>query len=160
MDAFRRVVLVLLAGVASGIGLAAAGFFIILGGDLGMLGEHYGAGVLPIGGAAAGLVATVWILLERRFLTARLHAFFGGLVAYYLGVFTFWMAMARADVVDEGSSVPWSAWWQEVIEGTLEILGVATWPFGVLTIPLCFLLRAWILHIHDPRPAASDTLHP
>lgn len=125
-----------------------------------MLGEHYGAGVLPIGGAAAGLVASVWILFERRLLAARLHAFFGGLVAYYLGVFTFWMAMARADVADGASSVPWAAWWQEVTEGTPEILGVATWPFGVLTIPLSFLLRAWILRIYDPRHAASDTLNP
>lgn len=160
MDTIRRAVVTLLAGTASGIGLAAAGFFIIFAGDLWMLEEHLGARVLLIGGAAAGLVATIWILIERRFLAPRLHAFLGGLIAYYLGVFTFWMAMVRAEMEDDASSAPWSAWWQEVIEGTPEILGIATWPFGVLTIPLCFLLRAWILRIDDPRRAASDKLNP
>ena len=44
------------------------------------------------------------------------------------------------------------AWLREALESSPEIIGIATWPFGVITIPPCFLLRAWILRLLGSCP--------
>jgi hypothetical protein len=158
IDARRRIALALLAGMAGGIGLAAFALLLISGGNPWLIGMIDGVWVLPIGGAAAGLAATAWILFDRRFLAARLHPFLGALIAYYLGVFIYWMTMSIAGSYAGISFAEWRARLQEVVEASPEILMIATWPVGVVTIPLCFLLRKWIISICDPRPAHADTM--
>lgn len=156
IDARRRIALALLAGMAGGTALAASALLLISGGDPWLLGMIEGVWVLPIGGAAAGLAATAWILFDRRFLAARLHPFLGALISYYLGVFIYWTTMS---ISYKGFSfAEWRAWLQDVVKATPEILMIATWPVGVVTIPLCFLLRKRIISICDPRPAPADTM--
>jgi hypothetical protein len=112
-------------------------------------------------GAAAGCITVGLLWIERRWFASRIPTLIAGLLTYYVGVIVCWGVLlaaqgTRRTAADGGA---FSEWLNELMKGLPSILSVATIPIGLITIPLCFLLRAWLIRICDPRPAPADMLH-
>lgn len=109
-----------------------------------------------VGGAVAGCLALGMLALERRCRPSLFGRFLGGLSTYYLGVLACWsVAIAiEGPLRSTSGGAGFGAWLHEIVRSAPAILAIATVPFGLITIPLCFLLRWWIGRLLGAAPSA------
>ncbi len=108
-----------------------------------------------VGGAVAGCVAAGVLWVERRCFNDRISTLLAGMITYYLCVLVSWSVVLAIEgghfFAQSGGG--FNGWLRELTQSLPTILAIATWPTGVIAIPLCFLLRWWIGRILGPSPS-------